>query len=134
MKNIVGRCDGFSKGIDHVLQRENRAFNPCNYYLYWLYWPTTFSFSIIVFNCRASRTILSDSSFFSVITALINVFHAARESVFTCAEISECVRMSSKCCTRFSYCKGMRVACCFLNTAVAFKGRFNSFSIFPTSN
>ena len=89
--------------------------------------------SIIIFNWRASRTILSDSSFLSLITRLINVFPVARESGSTCAEISKCVRMSSKCCTRSSNCKDIRVACCFLNTAVAFKGRFNSILIFPTS-
>ena len=90
--------------------------------------------SIIVFNWRASRTIPSDSSFLSIITGLINVFLVARESGFRCAEISKCVRMSSKCCTHSSSCKSIRVACCFLNTAVAFKGRFNSTLIFPTSN
>ena len=62
------------------------------------------------------------------------MFPVAKESVFTCAEISKCVRMSSKCCTRFSYCKGIGVACCFLNTSVAFNVRFNSTLIFPTSN
>ena len=134
MKKLVSRCDGFSKGIVHVLQRENRVFNPCNYYLYRLYWPTTFSFSIIVFNCRASRTILSDSSSLSIITGLVNVFPVARESLFTCAQTSKCVRMSSKCCTRSSNCKDIRVACCFLNTFVAFKGRFNSTLIFTKSN
>ena len=90
--------------------------------------------SIIVFNWRASRTILSDSSFLSIITGLINVSPLTKESVFTRAELSKCVRMTSKCCTRSSNCKGIRVACCFLNTAVAYKGRFNSTLIFPTSN
>ena len=90
--------------------------------------------SIIVFNWRASRLTSSDSSFLSLITGLINVFPVARESGFTCAKISKCVRISIKCCTRSSSCKGIRVACCFFNTAVAFKGRFNSTLIFPTSN
>ena len=90
--------------------------------------------SIIVFNWRASRTILSDSSFLSIIMALINVFPEAREFVFTCAETSKCVRMSSKCCTRSSNCNGIRVACCFSKTAVVFEGRFNSTLIFPASN
>ena len=61
------------------------------------------------------------------------MFPVAKESVFTCAEISKCVKISSKCCTRSSNCKGIRVACCFLNTAVAFKRRFNSSLIFPPS-
>ena len=56
--------------------------------------------SIIMFNWREFRTILSDSSFLSLITVLINVLPVARESGFTCAEISKCARMSSKCCTR----------------------------------
>ena len=60
------------------------------------------------------------------------MFPVARESVFTCAQTSKCVRMSSKCCTRSSDCKGIRVTGCVLNTAVAFKGRFNSALIFPT--
>ena len=90
--------------------------------------------SIILFNWRASRAILSDSSFLSIILGLINVLRVARESVFTCAEISKFVIMSSKFCTCSSYCKGIRVACCFLNTAVASKGRFNSTLIFPTAN
>ena len=90
--------------------------------------------TIIVFNWRAARTILNDSSFFSIITGLINVFSVARESVSTCADISNFVRMLIKCCTRSSNCNGIRVVGCFLNTAVAFKGRFNSTLIFPTSN
>ena len=89
--------------------------------------------SIIVFNWRASGTILTVSSFLSIITGLRNVFPVARESVFTCAEISKCVRMSSKCCTCSSNFKGIREACCFLNTAVDFKSRFNSTVIFPPS-
>ena len=36
-----------------------------------------FVLSIIVFNWRASSTILSDSSFLSIITGLINVFLVA---------------------------------------------------------
>ena len=62
------------------------------------------------------------------------MFPVAKESVFTCAEISKCVKMSSKICSRSNNCKGIRVACCFLNTTVAFKVRFNSTLIFPTSN
>ena len=87
-----------------------------------------------MFNCRSPRTIFSDSSFLSITTGLINVFPVARQSVFTCAKISKCVRMSSKCCILSTNCKGIRVACCFLNTAVAFKGRFNSTLIFSMSN
>ena len=90
--------------------------------------------SIIVFNWRESSTIPSDSSFLSIITGLINVFTVARESVFRCVDISKCVRMSSKCCTCSSNCNGIAVASCFLNTAVAFKCRFNSTLTFPTSN
>ena len=70
----------------------------------------------------------------SIITGLIKLFPVARESVFTCAETSKCVRMSSKFCSRSNNCKGIRVACCFLNTAVAFKVRFNSTLIFSMSN
>ena len=62
------------------------------------------------------------------------MFPVARESVFTCAEFSKCVRTSSKCCTRSINCKGIRVACYFLNKVVAFKGRFNSTLIIHTSN
>ena len=65
---------------------------------------------IIMFNCRSPRTIFSDSSFLSITTGLINVFPVARQSVFTCAKISKCVRMSSKCCILSSNCKGKRVA------------------------
>ena len=65
---------------------------------------------IIMFNCRSPRTIFSDSSFLSITTGLINVFPVAREPGFTCAEISKCVRISSKYCTRSSNCKGIRVA------------------------
>ena len=90
--------------------------------------------SIMVPNWRASRTILSDSSFLSIITGLLNALRVARKFVFICTKISKCVRMSSKCCTLSSNCKGIRVACCFLNTAVAYKGRFNSTLIFTTSN
>ena len=53
--------------------------------------------------------------------------------MFTCAEISKCDRISSECCTHSSNCKGIRVACCFLNTGVALKSRFNSTLIFPMS-
>ena len=34
--------------------------------------------TIIVFNWRASRTILSDSTFLSIVTGLINVFPLSR--------------------------------------------------------
>ena len=55
-------------------------------------------------------------------------------SLFTGAIISECVKMSSKCCTRSCNCRIIRVARCFLNTAVAFRSRFNSTLIFSISN
>ena len=71
--------------------------------------------------------------FFSLITRLINVFPVVRESVFTCAKKSKSVRMSSKCWTRSSNRKVKQVACCFLNTAIAFKVSFISTLIFPTS-
>ena len=64
----------------------------------------------------------------------MKVFPMVRESVFTGAIISKCVNISSNCCTRSCNCSGIRVDLCFLNTAVAFKGRFSSTLIFPTSN
>ena len=100
---------------------ENQAFNPdigCIGQL-------NLVSSIIVFNWRASKTILSDSSFLCTTTGLINV---VRESVFTGAVISKGVLISSKCCTLSCNYIGIRVARCFLNTAAAFKVSMNSVS------
>ena len=78
--------------------------------------------SIIVFSCRASKTILSDSLFLRMITGLMNVFPVVRESVFTDAIMSKCVNISSKCCIFSCNWSGMRVALCFLKMALAFRG------------
>ena len=55
--------------------------------------------SIIVFNWRASTKILSDTLFFTILTGLMKVFSVEWKSVFTGAMISNCVKISSKCCT-----------------------------------
>ena len=86
---------------------------------------------IIVFYWRESRTILSNSPSLNIITGMKIVFPVVIESVFTVAMISNCVRMSSKCCTRSCSCRGIRKARCYLNTAVAFRSRLISTSIFP---
>ena len=67
-------------------------------------------------------------------TGLMKVFLVVRESMLAGAIASKCANMLSKCCTRSFNWRGMRIARCFLNTAVAFKGKFNSILIFPTSN
>ena len=77
---------------------------------------------------------MSYSSFLKMKTGLMKLFPVVRESKFTGVIISKCVKMSSKCCTRSSNCSGKRVALSFLNTAIAFKGRFSSTLIFPTSH
>ena len=56
----------------------------------------------------------------------MNAFPVVRESAFTCDMISKCVKTSKRFCTLSCSCNGIRVALCFLNTAVAFKGRFGS--------
>ena len=89
--------------------------------------------SIIVYNWGVSWTILGDSPFLSIITGLINVFPVVRESLFTVAIIAKYVRISNKCCTLSCKSRGIRVACWFLNSAVAFKIRFVSTLILPTS-
>ena len=61
----------------------------------------------------------------------MKVFPVVSESVFTGAMISKFVKISSKCCTRSCSWRGMRVALCFLNTVVAFNGRFSSALILP---
>ena len=90
--------------------------------------------SIIVFNWRASQTIFSDSAFLRIITGLMKVFPVLRESVLTGAIISKCVKMSGRCCTRSCNRSEIRVALCFLNIAVAFRGSVSSTLIFATSN
>ena len=89
--------------------------------------------SVIVFNWQLSRTIINDSHFWRIFIELINVFPVVRESVFTCAMISKCVRISSECCILSRNCRSKRVARCFLNTAVAFNCKFKSTLIFPAS-
>ena len=89
--------------------------------------------SIIVFSWQASKTIFSVSPFLRKITGLIKVFPLVSESVFSGATIAKCVKISSKCYTRSCNWRGMRVALCFLNTAVAFKGRF-SFTLILAKN
>ena len=67
-------------------------------------------------------------------TGFIKVFPVVRDSVFTDAMISKSVKISSWCCTFSCNWSGIRVARCFLNTAVAFSGRFSSTFTLPPSN
>ena len=90
--------------------------------------------SIIVFNWRASRAVLSDSPFLMTMTGILKVFSVVTESVFTGAKNSNCVKISGKCCTVSCNCRGIREARCFLNTVVALKSKFNSTLIFLTPN
>ena len=64
----------------------------------------------------------------------MKVFAVVKESAFTIAIMSKCVNISINCCTCSCNYMGTRVACCFSKTAVAFRGRFGSKFIFPTSN
>ena len=48
--------------------------------------------------------------------------------MFTGAILSKCVSISSKCCT--CHCKGIRVAECFLKTAVVIESNFYSTIIY----
>ena len=69
-----------------------------------------------------------------IFTGLMNVFPMVKESVFSGAIKSKCVKISSKCCILSCNWSGLRVALCFLKIAVALRGRFSSTLIFPTSN
>ena len=60
-----------------------------------------------------------------IFTGFNKLFPVVRESVFTGAIISKRVKMSSKCFTLSCFCMCIRVARCFLNTAVVLKGRFS---------
>ena len=134
MTMFVSLCKGFSSGIwlyalfISALEN-NRCFNSCEYYLDRLYGCILF-YQSLYFVCGHLKRFLVILLFLRNITGLIKVYPVVSESVFTGAMIPKCVRISSKCCTQSCNWRGMRVALCFLNTAVAFKGTFSSTLIF----